>query len=120
MESDISGKLRLIYGSGPGDPLVRFTLPPAIRGASIGENASGLIHEIERCANENAGDLREMASREEATGRLKSYTGVIACSRRSDSLLSEIMMPRRLSARRRLRQRERPSALRPPCSGIRF
>jgi hypothetical protein len=37
IEGDISGKLRLIYGSEPADP------DPARCGASFGENASGLV-----------------------------------------------------------------------------
>ena len=39
-------------------------------GASIGEDACGLFHEIEKYADDNAGDLREMAFREKGAGRL--------------------------------------------------
>jgi hypothetical protein len=41
---DISGKLRLIYGSGPTDPTpFVLTLTPQYVCASIGDNASGLV-----------------------------------------------------------------------------
>ena len=68
---DISGKLRLIYGSGPADsaPFV-LTLTPQYVARASGKTPTVSFHELERYADENAGDLREMAFREKATGRL--------------------------------------------------
>jgi hypothetical protein len=72
IEGDISGKLRLIYGSsGPADPApFVLTLTPQYVARASGKTPQVSFHEIERYADENAGDLREMAFREKATGRL--------------------------------------------------
>jgi hypothetical protein len=71
IEGDISGKLRLIYGSGPADPApFVLTLTPQYVARASGKTPPVSFHEIERYADENAGDLREMAFREKATGRL--------------------------------------------------
>jgi hypothetical protein len=68
---DISGKLRLIYGSGPADPApFVLTLTPQYVARASGKTPPVSFHEIERYADENAGDLREMAFREKGTGRL--------------------------------------------------
>jgi hypothetical protein len=68
---DISGKLRLIYGSGPTDsaPFV-LTLTPQYVARALGKTTPVTFHEIEKYADDNAGDLREMAFREKETGRL--------------------------------------------------
>jgi hypothetical protein len=59
---DISGKLRLIYGSGPADPApFVLTLPPQYVGRALGKTPPASFHEIEKYADDNAGDLREMA-----------------------------------------------------------
>ena len=58
---DISGKLRLIYGSGPTDPApFVITLTPQYVSRIAGKTL----------ADDNAGDLREMALLEKGTGRL--------------------------------------------------
>jgi hypothetical protein len=68
---DISGKLRLIYGSGPADPApFVLTLTPQYVARASGKTPPASFHEIERYVDENAGDLREMAFREKGTGRL--------------------------------------------------
>jgi hypothetical protein len=68
---DTSGKLRLIYGSGPADPApFVLTLTPQYVARASGKTPPVSVHEIERYADENAGDLREMAFREKGTGRL--------------------------------------------------
>jgi hypothetical protein len=57
---DISGKLRLIYGSAYRSCFLCSHVDVAICGASIGEDASGLsFHEIHKYADDNAGNLRE-------------------------------------------------------------
>ena len=61
---DISGKLRLIYGSG------RLTLTPQYVARALGTTPPVSFHEIEKYADANAGDLRETAFREKGTGRL--------------------------------------------------
>jgi hypothetical protein len=68
---DISGKLRLIYGSGPTDPAAFvLTLTPQYVARALGKTPPATFHEIEKYADDNAGDLREMAFREKETGRL--------------------------------------------------
>jgi hypothetical protein len=68
---DISGKLRLIYGSGPTDPApFVLTLTPQYVARVLRKTPSVSLHEIERYADDNAGDLREMALLEKGTGRL--------------------------------------------------
>jgi hypothetical protein len=68
---DISGKLRLIYGSGPADPApFVLTLTPQYVARASGKTPPVSFNEIERYVDENAGDLREMAFREKGTGRL--------------------------------------------------
>jgi hypothetical protein len=68
---DISGNLRLVYGSGPADPApFVFTLTPQYVARGSGKPPPVSFHEIEKYADENAGDLREMALREKGTGRL--------------------------------------------------
>ena len=70
-ERDISGHLRLAYGSGPDDPMpFVLTLTPQYVARASGKTPPVSFHEIERYADENAGDLREMAFREKGTGRL--------------------------------------------------
>jgi len=83
---DISGKLRLIYGSGPTDPapfvltltrklrLSDFSCPDLVEAPQYVARALGTtppvsFHEIEKYADDNAGDLREMAFQEKGTGR---------------------------------------------------
>jgi hypothetical protein len=59
---DISGKLRLIYGSGPTDPApFVLTLTPEYVARALGTTPPVSFHEIEKYADDNAGDLREMA-----------------------------------------------------------
>jgi hypothetical protein len=68
---DISGNLRLIYGSGPADPApFVLTLTPQYVARVSGKTPPVSLHEIERYADHNAGDLREMALLEKGTGRL--------------------------------------------------
>ncbi len=68
---DISGKLRLIYGSGPTDPApFVLTLTPQYVARVAGKTPPVSFHEIERYADDNAGDLRETALLEKGTGRL--------------------------------------------------
>jgi hypothetical protein len=68
---DISGTLRLIYGTGPADPapFVLMLTPQYVARAS-GKAPPASLQEIEKYADDNAGDLREMAFREKETGRL--------------------------------------------------
>jgi hypothetical protein len=67
---DISGKLRLIYGSGPTDPApFVLTLTPQYVGRALGTTPPVSFHEIEKYADDKAGDLREMAFQEKGTGR---------------------------------------------------
>ena len=71
IEGDISGKLRLIYGSGPADPApFVLTLTPQYVARASGKTPPVSFHEIEKYADDNAGDLREMVFREKGTGRL--------------------------------------------------
>ena len=68
---DISGKLRLIYGSGSADPApFILTLTPEYVARASGKTPPISFHEIERYADENAGDLREIAFWEKGKGRL--------------------------------------------------
>jgi hypothetical protein len=68
---DISGKLRLIYGSGLADPApFVLTLTPQYVARALGKTLPASFHEIEKYADDNAGDLREMALLEKGTGRL--------------------------------------------------
>jgi hypothetical protein len=68
---DISGKLRLIYGSGPADPApFVLTLTQQYVARARGKAPPVSLNEIEKYADENAGDLRETAFREKGTGRL--------------------------------------------------
>ena len=68
---DISGKLRLIYGTGPTDPApFVLTLTAQYVARVLGKTPPVSFHEIERYADDNAGDLREMALLEKGTGRL--------------------------------------------------
>ena len=68
---DISGKLRLIYGSGPADPTpFVLTLTAQYVARALGTTPPVSFHEIEKYADDNAGDLREMAFQEKDTGRL--------------------------------------------------
>ena len=68
---DVSGKLRLIYGSGPADPApFVLTLTPQYVARALGKRLPASFHEIEKYADDNAGDLTEMAFREKGTGRL--------------------------------------------------
>ena len=66
---DISGKLRLIYGPTDPAPFV-LTLTPEYVARATGRKPSVSFHEIEKFADDNAGDLREMAFQEKCTGRL--------------------------------------------------
>ena len=67
---DISGKLRLIYGSGPTDPApFVLTLTPEYVARALETTPPVSFHEIEKYADDNAGDLREMAFQEKGTGR---------------------------------------------------
>jgi hypothetical protein len=70
-QSDISGHLRLIYGSGTDDPLpFVITLTGQYVARALGKTAPVSFNEIERYADDNAGDLRAMALLEKGTGRL--------------------------------------------------
>jgi hypothetical protein len=72
---DISGKLRLIYGSGPTDPApFVLTLTPQYVARASGKTPPVSFHEIEKYADDNAGDLREMAFRENRA--FEPYIGV--------------------------------------------
>jgi hypothetical protein len=68
---DISGKLRLIYGSGPADraPFV-LTLTPEYVARALAKTPPVSFHEIEKYADDDAGDLREMVLLEKCTGRM--------------------------------------------------
>jgi hypothetical protein len=70
-QGDISCHLRLAYGSAPDDltPFV-ITLTPQYVARVLGKTPPLTFHDIEKYADENAGDLREMALREKGTGRL--------------------------------------------------
>ena len=68
---DISGKLRLIYGTGPTDPApFVLTLTAQYVARVLGKTPRVSFHEIEKYADDNSGDLREMALLEKGTGRL--------------------------------------------------
>jgi hypothetical protein len=68
---DVSGKLRLIYGSGTADPApFVLTLTPEYVARASAKTPPVSFHEIEKYADDNAGDLREMALLEKGTGRL--------------------------------------------------
>ena len=68
---DISGNLRLIYGSGRSDPApFVLTLTSQYVARVSGKTPPISLYEIERYADNNAGDLREMALLERGTGRL--------------------------------------------------
>ena len=68
---DTSGKRRLIYGSGPADPApFVLTLTTQYVARALGKMPPVSFHEIEKYADDNAGDLREMAFQEKGTGRL--------------------------------------------------
>jgi hypothetical protein len=70
-QSDISGHLRLNYGSGTDDPLpFVITLTRQYVARALGKMAPISFNEIERYADDNAGDLRAMALLEKGTGRL--------------------------------------------------
>ena len=70
-QSDISGHLRLTYGSGTDDPLpFVITLTRLYVARALGKMAPISFNEIERYADDNAGDLRAMALLEKGTGRL--------------------------------------------------
>jgi hypothetical protein len=70
-ESDISGHLRLTYGSGTNDPpLLVVTLTRQYVARALGKMAPISFIEIEKYAYDNAGDLRAMALLEKCTGRL--------------------------------------------------
>src|ERR1700751_758053 len=70
-ERDISGHLRLAYGSGADDsmPFV-LTLTPQYVARALGKTPPVTFHEIEKYAYDNAGDLRAMALLEKGSGRL--------------------------------------------------
>ena len=68
---DVSGELRLIYGYGLADPApFVLTLTPQYVARALGKTLPVSFHEIEKYADDNAGDLREMALLEKGTGRL--------------------------------------------------
>ena len=70
-ERDISGHLRLAYGSGPDDPApFVLTLTPQYVARALGKTPPVTINEIEKYAYDNAGDLRAMALLEKGSGRL--------------------------------------------------
>jgi hypothetical protein len=76
IEGDISGKLRLIYGSGPADPApFVLTLTPQYVARASGKTPPVSFHEIERYADENFPGKSHRTP--------ESYTGVIACSRKA-------------------------------------
>ena len=70
-EREISGRLRLAYGSRPDDPMpFVLTLTPQYVARVLGKTLPVTFHEIERYAYDNAGDLRAMALLEKGSGRL--------------------------------------------------
>jgi hypothetical protein len=70
-ERDISGNLRLAYGSGPDDPMpFVLTLTSQYVARALGKTPPVTFHEIEKYAYDNAGDLRAMALLEKGSGRL--------------------------------------------------
>ena len=70
-QGDTSGHLRLAYGSGPDDPTpFVITLTRQYVARALGKMAPISFNEIERYADDNAGDLRAMALLEKGTGRL--------------------------------------------------
>jgi hypothetical protein len=61
IEGDISGKLRLIYGSGPADPApFVLTLTPQYVARASGKTPPVSFHEIEKYADDNAGDRKTL------------------------------------------------------------
>ena len=70
-ERNISGHLRLAYGSGPDDPMpFVLTLTPQYVARAMGKTPPITFHAIEKYAYDNAGDLRAMALLEKGSGRL--------------------------------------------------
>ena len=66
-----NGIFRLWYGAADNDqsPFV-LTLTPQYVARALGKTPPVSLHEIEKYADDNAGDLREMALLEKGTGRL--------------------------------------------------
>ena len=70
-EGDISGHLRLTYGSGTNDPLsFVITLTRQYVTRALGKMVPISFNEIEKYAYDNAGDLRAMALLEKGSGRV--------------------------------------------------
>ena len=66
---DISGHLRLRYGSGPDDPMpFVITLTPQYVARATGKTPPVSYQEIEKYAHDNAGDLRAKAVFEKGRG----------------------------------------------------
>jgi hypothetical protein len=66
---DISGYLRLRYGSGPHDPApFVLTLTPQYVARALGKTPPVTFPEITRYAHDNAGDLRAKAAFEKGRG----------------------------------------------------
>jgi hypothetical protein len=70
-QSDVSGHLRLTYGSGTDDPLpFVITLTRQYVARALGKTTPVSFNEVERYADDNAGDLKAIALLEKGTGRL--------------------------------------------------
>jgi hypothetical protein len=70
-QRDISGHLRLSYGSGLDDPLpFVITLTTQYVARALKKTPPVSFQEIEKYAEQNRGDLRAMALLEKGTGRL--------------------------------------------------
>jgi hypothetical protein len=70
-ECDVSGHLRLVYGSGINEPLpFVITLTRQYVARALGKVAPISFTEIEKYAYDNAGDLRAMALLQKGSGRL--------------------------------------------------
>jgi hypothetical protein len=68
-QDDISGHLRLRYGSGPDDPMLFvITVTPQYVARALGKTPPVSFQEIEKYAYDNAGDLRAKAVFEKGRG----------------------------------------------------
>jgi hypothetical protein len=73
---DVSGHLRLVFGSEADDPMpFVLTLMPRYVALATGKTPPVTFNEIEKYAYDHAGDLRTMASQEKDRGRLTLILG---------------------------------------------
>jgi hypothetical protein len=80
-QSDISGHLRLTYGSGTDDPLlfvITLTRQYVVR--ALGKTAPISFKELEKYAYDNAGDLKAMALLEKGGERLTLILDDVRCA----------------------------------------